>query len=249
MVAAIVVAAARKARSLSTSGAVCGFIVGTICVAAAWSRGILLLLFFVTSSILSRLGQSRKIALSGGVVEKGGERDMWQVLANGGTYFVAALGSILVPSGMWYSLGAGALAAATADTWATEIGTYAGGVPISIVSGRRVPAGTSGGISLLGSLAGVAGALFIALSAALARWPISSAAILLGGIIGALSDSILGATLQVRRRCEKCANPTERQVHDCGATTVYAGGIKWLDNDVVNFLSTTLGAVVSLVAS
>ena len=199
--------------------------------------------------MLSRFGQSRKMALTGDVVEKGGERDMWQVLANGGTFFVAALGSIFMPSAMWYSLGAGALAAATADTWATEIGTYAGGVPISIVSGRRVPPGTSGGISLFGSLAGIAGALFIAFSAALAKWPVPLAAILLGGIAGALSDSILGATLQVRRRCEKCAKPTERKVHDCGATTVHAGGIRWLDNDVVNFLSTTFGAVVTLVAS
>jgi uncharacterized protein (TIGR00297 family) len=247
--AAIVVVVARRTRSLSRSGAVCGAVAGTISVAAAWSRGILLLLFFVTSSILSRFGQARKIALTGDVGEKGGKRDMWQVLANGGVYFVAALASLSVPSAVWYSIGAGALASATADTWATEIGTYAGGVPVSIVSGRRVPPGTSGGISIFGSLAGVAGALFIAVSVALAKWPVPVTATLLGGIVGALSDSILGATLQARRRCDACGKSTERLVHDCGAETVYGGGLAWLDNDVVNFLSTAFGALVTLLAS
>jgi uncharacterized protein (TIGR00297 family) len=236
-------------RSLSTSGAVCGFVVGTVTVAAAWSWGILLLLFFVTSSILSRFGQARKIDLTGDVVEKDGHRDMWQVLANGGAYFVAAIGALLVASPIPYALGAGALAAATADTWATEIGTYAGGVPVSIVSWQRVPPGTSGGISLFGSVAGVAGALFIAITAVLAKWPVPFAATILGGIAGALSDSILGATMQVRRRCDRCDKSTERRVHDCGSTTVYAGGVEWVDNDVVNFLSTSFGAMVAFLAT
>jgi uncharacterized protein (TIGR00297 family) len=224
-------------------------VVGTVTVAAGWSWGILLLLFFVTSSILSRFGHARKIALTRDVVEKDGERDMWQVLANGGVYFIAAIGALLFPSTIPYSLGAGALAAATADTWATEIGTYAGGVPASIISWRRVPPGTSGGISLFGSLAGIAGALFIAVSVTLAKWPVPFAAALLGGIAGALSDSILGGTIQVRRHCAACNRSTERQVHDCGTKTIHSGGIEWIDNDVVNFFSTTFGALVALLAS
>jgi uncharacterized protein (TIGR00297 family) len=227
----------------------CGFIVGTTTVAAGWSWGIMLLLFFVTSSMLSRFGQARKIALTADVVEKDGERDMWQVLATGGTYFLAALGALIAGSAVPFALGAGALAAATADTWATEVGTYTGGIPVSIVSGRPVPPGTSGGISLFGSLAGIGGALFIASSAAFAKWPVPLAATLLGGVAGALSDSILGATLQLRRRCDACGKSTERRVHDCGATTAYAGGIEWLDNDVVNFLSTSVGALVTLIIS
>jgi uncharacterized membrane protein len=112
-----------------------------------------------------------------------------------------------------------------------------------------VSPGTSGGISLFGTLAGIAGALFIAISAALAKWPVPLAAIVLGGIAGALSDSILGATLQVRRRCDACGKLTERQLHDCGSATVHSGGMVWMDNDVVNFLSTSVGALVTLVAS
>jgi uncharacterized membrane protein len=38
-------------------------------------------------------------------------------------------------------------------------------------------------------------------------------------------------------------------VHDCGSTTVYAGGVEWVDNDVVNFLSTSFGAMVAFLAT
>ena len=243
VVAGTVVGAARLTRSLSPTGAVAGVIAGTLAVAAGWSWGVLLLSLFVTASALSKLGARRKAELIGPVVEKDAERDAWQVLANGGVYVGAALGFLLSPSPSWYAAGAGALAASAADTWATEVGTLAGGRPFSIVTGVRVPPGTSGGISLIGSLTGVAGALFIAAAATLAQWPVSFTAVALGGLAGALTDSLLGATLQARRWCEVCAKSTERQVHDCGAPTRHAGGLRGFDNDVVNLVCTTVGAI------
>jgi uncharacterized protein (TIGR00297 family) len=249
VLSAFVALAARRTHTLATSGAITGATVGTISIAAGWSWGVLLLSMFVSASALSRLGERKKAERVGAVVGKGGERDGGQVLANGGVFALAALGSLLAPSPIWYAMGAGALAASTADTWATEVGTLKSGDPISIISGRRVPPGTSGGITLVGTAAGVGGALFIGAVVALAYWPASFAAVALGGVAGALADSLLGATLQSRRWCDLCATATERLVHSCGTPTRHAGGLAGFDNDAVNAACSGVGALVALLLS
>jgi uncharacterized protein (TIGR00297 family) len=195
------------------------------------------------------VGERQKAERVGAIVEKSGERDAEQVLANGGVYAVAALGSLIGASPVWYAIGAGAIAASAADTWATEIGTLARTAPISIISGKRVAPGTSGGISLLGTVASVGGALFIGVIGALAGWPVPFTAIVLGGVAGALADSLLGATLQTRRWCDLCEVSTERAVHSCGAPTRHSGGLAGLNNDTVNALCSGVGALVTLVVS
>lgn len=236
-------------RALTASGAVAAVAVGTVAVAAGWSWGLLLLSFFVSSSALSQLGQRRKAAFAGTVIEPGAERNARQVLANGGVYALAALGSLVGSSPLWYAAGIGALAASTADTWATEIGTLFGGQPISITSGKPVPPGTSGGVTFVGTMAAIAGAVFIAAGASFANWPVPFAAVALGGIAGAQADSLLGATLQARRWCEVCAKSTERLVHSCGAPTLPAGGVAGFDNDAVNVFCSGVGALVALLVS
>jgi len=245
MLSILIVGGARQTRTLSTSGAIAGGIVGTLAIAAGWSWGVMLLSFFVPASALSKMGERRKTERVGPIVEKGGERDVRQVLANSGVFATAALGQLLVPAPVWHAIGAGALAAAAADTWATEVGTLAQTDPISIVSGKRVPAGTSGAITPIGSAACVAGALFIAVLATLARWPVAFAAVALGGVAGALADSLLGGTLQARRWCDVCAKATERVVHSCGTATRPAGGLAGFDNDTVNAVCSAVGALVA----
>lgn len=247
--AAIVALIARKSRTLSTSGAIAAAVVGTLALAAGSSWGILLMAHFAAASALSKLGEARKAARIDSIVEKGDLRDSMQVLANGGVYALAALAYVIFHSPRWYSVGIGALAASAADTWATEVGTLLGGEPASIVSGRRVAPGTSGGITPIGTLAGVLGALFVAAGAALATWPVPFAAAVLGGLAGALADSVLGATLQARRWCDVCAKLTERVVHSCGAPTRHVGGLSGFDNDAVNAVCSGVGALVALLLS
>jgi uncharacterized protein (TIGR00297 family) len=237
--------AARRARMLGSTGAIAAAIVGTISLSAGWSWGALLFSMFLSASALSRLGQRRKAERVGSTVEKGGERDATQVLANGGIFAAAALGSLLAPSPAWYAIGAGALAASAADTWATEVGTLVGGRPISIITGKRVPPGTSGGISFLGTAAAIGGALFIAVVAGLAGWPVPVTAVAIGGVAGALADSVLGATVQARRWCDRCDKPTERLVHSCGTPTRHVGGLVGFDNDAVNAVCSGVGALVA----
>jgi uncharacterized protein (TIGR00297 family) len=248
--AAILIAyAARRARSLSGSGAVAAIIIGTAAAAAGWNWAALLILYFASSTALSRLGRAEKERRTSTVVEKGGERDAAQVFANGFVFMLAAIGMAFKADVRWIALGAGALAASAADTWATEIGTLYGSRPRSILTGRPIAPGTSGGVSLAGTAASVAGALFIALVTQLGDatvprdhliWPVFVA-----GVAGSLADSLIGATLQSRRWCETCQCSTERHLHDCGSSTVARGGLALLNNDAVNFVSTVVGGLLA----
>jgi uncharacterized protein (TIGR00297 family) len=246
LAAGVIAIAARKFRALSSSGALTAVAMGTIAVAAGWSWGILLIAFFASVTVLSKFGEQRKTELLGAMVEKMDERDGWQVLANGGVFAIAALAHLIWNSPIPAAVGAGALAASAADTWATEIGTLSRGQPVSIISGGRVSAGTSGAVTLAGSIAAVAGALFIGALVTFASWPVTFAAVALGGVAGAVADSILGATAQCRRWCDRCGQSTERKVHDCGAATRTSGGFAWLDNDGVNALCCVVGALITL---
>jgi uncharacterized membrane protein len=116
-----------------------------------------------------------------------------------------------------------------------------------LVTGRRVPPGTSGGVTVAGTLGAVAGSAFIAACVVLLGWSHRVAfASLIGGIVGSTLDSVLGATVQTRRWCDRCNRGTERTVHDCGETTRRAGGVTWLDNDVVNVLSAAAGGLLAM---
>jgi uncharacterized protein (TIGR00297 family) len=193
------------------------------------------------------VGAAQKARRVDSIVAKGGRRDAVQVAANGGLFGMAALGTIATGDVRFAAIGIGALAAATADTWSTEIGTLGTALPRLITSGKPVPAGTSGGISLAGSLAALAGALAAAAGARLAEWSVSFMAVVAAGVSGAFVDSLLGATLQARRYCDECNKETERLVHGCGARTRHSAGIAWLDNDAVNFIATIAGGLVALV--
>ena len=244
--AAAIAIGARRAGSLSTSGALAAIALGTASFAAGWSWAIVLIAFFVASTALSRWREERKAERMGGIVAKGGRRDAVQVLANGGIFAACAALSLAIPWPGWTILAAGAIAASTADTWATEVGSLARTEPRSIVSWRPVPAGTSGGVSFQGTLAALAGAAFIALTTRIVGWPLAVVpAALAGGMAGTTADSLLGATLQSRRWCPPCAAHTERQVHRCGTGTSHAGGLPWLGNDAVNAIGGGVGALVA----
>jgi uncharacterized protein (TIGR00297 family) len=237
---------ARRARALSPSGALAATSIGTAAVAAGWAWGIVLVAYFVTSTALSRAGRAEKERRTAAIVAKGGERDAVQVLANGLIFALSAVAMIVHPAQLWLALGIGSLAASAADTWATEIGTLYGTSPRSILTGRRVVPGTSGGVSLVGFAAAIAGALFVSLVLWATRGDLRAVrAIAIGGVAGAVIDSVLGATVQCRRWCDACARETERLVHDCGRSTRAARGLRWLDNDAVNFVSSALGGVIA----
>jgi uncharacterized protein (TIGR00297 family) len=236
---------ARSVRALSRTGAIAALAVGTAAVIAGWAWAIVLIAFFVTSTALSRFKRAKREARIGRIVEKGDERDAFQVLANGGAFATGALVAAATGQASWTAAALGALAAAAADTWATEVGTLAGGMPRSVVSLKLLPPGSSGAITISGTLASLAGAAFIAGVAYLAGLRGALVAAFVGGVAGSLADSFVGATIQERRWCDGCSEPTERRTHSCGRATRVVGGVPGARNDFVNVVCTLVGAAVA----
>jgi len=243
VLAGIVAAGAWRARSLAPSGAVAAFVVGTIVFGwKGWPGAAVLFAFFLPSAILSRVGRTRKRAMLD--VGKQGARDAWQVLANGGVAALCALPlserfAPLLAAGF-----AGAFAAASADTWGTEIGTLARAAPRSILTFRPLATGMSGGITAAGTGATIAGAAAVAAVANVTHVaPFLPVAV--AGIAGATIDSILGASLQALRWCPSCETGCETNPHHCGTATSVRRGMGWLENDAVNLAATLTGAVVA----
>jgi uncharacterized protein (TIGR00297 family) len=244
-IASLIAGIAHRLRLLTASGAVAAAVTGAATVLAGWSWAILLLFFFTTSTALSRWRAVERDRLVTTLIEKQGPRDAVQVLANGGLFSLAALLSTRGDAFVWQAVAAGAIAAATSDTWSTEVGIVLGGKPRAILSGRQVAPGTSGGITMQGTMAALTGAFAAALLTTILRWPIPLHAVFVGGFAGSIFDSVLGATVQERRWCQNCNVQTERRTHSCGTSSVYRGGIRGCDNDVVNLMTTIAGAVIT----
>lgn len=252
--ALLVAGAAYLKRSLSFSGMIAAFVMGTIYVGAgnAFWFGILLL-FFVSSSLLSKLHHDNKVELEL-TYDKTGTRDAGQVFANGGMGMLLVLLNAIYPLELWGFLFIGVMATVTSDTWATEIGTLAKKPPRSVLTGRILPAGTSGGVSLPGTLAAAAGGALIGAASWLLRtasgmearpFLLLTLAGLIGGLAGAFADSFLGATVQRMNRCTVCGREVEASRH-CGRPTVFARGWRWMDNDAVNAISSVIGGAAAL---
>ncbi len=240
---------AYRAKALDRSGAWAALVVGGVIFAmGGWAWACLLMVFFVSSSALSRAFARRKRALSE-KFSKGHRRDWAQVAANGvlATIFAALHAWLPQASWLWVAFG-GALAAVNADTWATEIGVLAQSTPRHVLTGRAVPRGTSGGVSGLGFAAALAGAALIGGCAWIGHATGKAfAAIALGGWLGALLDSVLGATVQAIYYCPQCDKETEHTpTHTCGTPTLWRRGWRWMNNDMVNFLASLVGAVVAV---
>jgi uncharacterized protein (TIGR00297 family) len=244
----IVVLPSYRANFLTPSGSAAAFILACIIFGfGGWKWTTPILTFFIFSSMLSKLGRSK----TDSIFEKGSRRDYAQVLANGGIAGTLMVAYILFPASIFYSAYLGSLAAATADTWSTEIGMRARQQPRLISNFQQVPAGTSGGITPAGIAGGAVGAFILAISGSF-FFNSSILWILLivtfTGIVGSLLDSLMGATVQIQFKCRICGNITEKRKHCGNNLTEIASGINWMNNDMVNFFNTLAGALISLLA-
>ncbi len=250
---------AYRRHSLSRSGVAGTIVAGTTTLGmGGWSWGFSLIFFFVTSSFLSHFREREKARTAADKFSKGSQRDWLQVAANGGVATALALGHGVTTSPTLRSLAqagyAGALATANADTWATELGVLSPHAPRLITTGQKTTPGTSGGVTLLGTAAAAAGSLSLGLffwliqrerRANLALPFIAFAS----GLSGSLLDSVLGATVQAMYYCPTCNKETERRVHSCGTRTQPLRGLPWMNNDVVNLLTTLFGAIAAIIIS
>jgi len=237
-----------RRQALTRSGWLGAVITGTsIFGFGGLDLGMLLIAFFVSSSFLTRYKESAK-SETAETFAKGGPRDLGQALANGG---VAALVAILfaasAESGLLLTAFVGAMAEANADTWATELGILAKQKPRLITNGSNVAPGTSGGVTWLGTAAALGAAALIGGLAALFRgdWRL----LLIGaiaGLAGSVFDSLLGATVQSMYFSDGRGKETEKPIDPDGTPNRHLRGWKWMSNDVVNLLSTIVGALAAM---
>ncbi|MEZ4714167.1 MAG: DUF92 domain-containing protein [Caldilineaceae bacterium] len=244
----IIVLLARRRGWLSRSGAAGAVLVGTLVFGlGGWAWGTPLIAFFISSSLLSRLRSPHKTRAAQHY-DKSHARDLMQVLANGGAGSLAALGNLIWPSPLWYAFFMGAMATVNADTWATELGALNRQPPRLITTGKLVAAGTSGGISVIGTLAALAGALFIGAVAGLFDQRQFGNYIWVGGssgLIGALCDSMLGATVQCIYFDDELAQETEKSQR-AGQPLRPVRGWPWMTNDMVNLGASIVGGLIGL---
>ncbi|HOU13968.1 MAG TPA: DUF92 domain-containing protein [Anaerolineae bacterium] len=263
--------AAYKREALSVSGVAGAILTGTaIFGLGGWPWGLLLITFFVLSSLLSKYKEATKETLAEKFA-KGSRRDLAQALANGGAGALIAIAHWLTGQPLLWFAFVGAMATVNADTWATELGVLSKRPPRLITTGKPVDVGTSGGISLPGTLAtlaggaviGVAGALFLYLDSLIRYTPrillhpescilrpanctLLPVIAALAGLAGSLFDSLLGATVQAIYYSTSREKETEKVIDPDGTPNTLLRGWRWLNNDWVNFISSVIGAAVAV---
>lgn len=259
-----------RKKSLDLSGAIAGFLVLSIHIAAGFSYGILILVFFFTSSKLTKFGVEKKKMVDADFKESG-QRNWMQVMCNS-AIATALVVSVGVMTG-WQDrcldtkdsvritclIGGiiGHYACCNGDTWSSEYGVLSNASPRLITSFKKVPKGTNGAVTVDGLLAAVAAGTVIGLayyllglattlcSPSLARRqlliiPVSATA----GLFGSLIDSLLGATIQFSGYCKL----RKKVVGKPGPTVKCITGMDILDNNGVNFVSILITTLLTATA-
>ncbi len=186
------------ARVVDSGGALAGLLLATVLYTyAAWTGLVLLGGLMVIGTAVTRVGHARKEGL--GVAEgRGGRRGIGSVVSNSGAGTAFAFLAVATPYSEAFSIAmVAAFATALFDTTATEFGQAFGRRPVLVTTWRTVPEGTTGGVSLIGTLAGFGGAAVLAG----VGWAVGlvggagALAVILGAFFGSTLESFLGAIM------------------------------------------------------
>jgi uncharacterized protein (TIGR00297 family) len=215
-----------KIRGVSISGAIAG---GFICFILILGNGIAAFAGLVTVFVLAwastRVGYRKKLQL--GTAEKKTGRKASQVFANLSVAAGCALLHLVRPKFLFhgnemFSLGmVTAFSEAAADTVSSELGQLQNHARL-ITTCQKVPAGTDGGVSPSGTLAGISAAILVSVVCFVLQLVSVHGAVLAAAaaMIGMLADSLLGALFERRRL---------------------------LNNDAVNFLGTLSATSLAII--
>ena len=199
-------------KALDLFGSIFMIIMGIIIIFTAGANWLMLIFIFLFLGLIStKYKHQYKTEI--GVYE--GTRSLKNVISNGIVPFVmAAFGN--------YGGFIGSIATATADTLASEVGVVK--QPRLITTLKKVPPGTDGGISFVGTAAGIIGAGIIGVAAyVLGIFPDPYTTLkisIIAGTVGCFVDSILGAVLERRN---------------------------YISNEYVNLIATITGAALGII--
>src|ERR671926_1209755 len=182
----------------------------------------LILIFFITGSLFTKYKYKQKQNME--LAENNGGARSWKsVVANGAPAAAFAIFYYLSHNNPIFTLFfTGSVSFALSDTVATEIGLLSKSKPRSIVTGKKIDTGQSGGITIQGEIAALIGSL----------------------LIGSI-DSIFGATIQAKYKCLNCKKYLEKMTIHCNLPVVQERGISIVDNNIVNLLAAFIGGLIS----
>ena len=213
---------AATAPAAAMGGLICLHVLMRQELGVPWDRTAMpaLLALFLLTFAATKFGRVRKEAM--GIAEGRKGRRASQVLANLGVAGLFAAGGAAgsVASRAMLAACIAALAEATADTVSSEVGqalagTRWGQTTLLITTGRPVPAGTDGGVTIAGSASGALAAAVLVMLSPFAHSAKLALCVFVAGCAGLIFDSFLGATVERRG---------------------------WLGNDLVNLASTVFAA-------
>lgn len=235
-----------KKRSVTVSGLMSMLVISSYFIGNN-GIGALSILFamFATATLLTKFKHEYKAQLTDKVLKKHGPRDAIQALCNLGIALLCFILYTYTHNAVFQLALVCSVAASNADSWASEIGILSKQHPVLLTNFKTCKPGISGGITLLGTLAGISGSIFIALISVALKPMLSLelstihlfSIVSIAGISGLFVDSILGATLQIVYK-----DAQEQETENVLWGTTKSRGIPGFNNDWVNFTSTCIVA-------
>jgi len=234
-----------KFKLLTISGTITTFILALLIYTfGTWQWTLPIVTFFVLSSLLSKFRKKRNKEVEV-YFEKSEQRDYLQVLANGGAACLLVIFYYFFEYELLYLFYVSIVASACADTWATEAGTLMKTRTIDILTLKKINQGVSGGVSLPGTMASIAGAVVIAAVSSFWFDKTNFLIVTFAGFAGSIADSFYGSLFQAQYECRVCKKVTEKKNH-CNEDAVLIKGKRWLNNDTVNFGAGVSGGLFSV---
>lgn len=246
----LIIAFAYRKRALTFGGIIAAIAVDVAVSVALGNFGFVTLITFFAISIgvdkFKKHYEKSKQKSAEQIEKKNDCRDSVQVLANGLAASVCAALYFFTNNFVFIVGFVAALAEACADTVASGVGIFAKRV-FDVFKMQECEKGLSGGMSLIGTLSSLVAALAVSLVAfAFGTIDITVALLVTAAaFLGAIFDSLLGSLFQVKYRCSVCSKIIEKEEH-CGAKTEKYSGIRFVNNDFVNFASNIFAAIIAI---
>ena len=236
-------------KALTDAGTIMGWILSIVITFSLGIRGFtILLMTFVGTLVAGKIKHQKRDKIIKDINQKPGKRDFVQVFVNVGIGSLAASLFYITKDDIYVIVYACVMASSLADSMASEFGVLSKKNPIDICTFKRSARGISGGVSILGLCSSLLGSLVIGVTFYVMNgFNLFDLLFITGmGFMGALIDSIFGSLVQVKYKCAVCGKKTEKKEH-CNKKTIYSRGIKFVNNDVVNFLNNLSVFVLSLI--
>lgn len=206
---------------------------------------LILVSVFLSTLIASKIKKEKRKKINSDTIEKDGKKDIFQIIANVGLGTLSIILYAINKNSIFLGSYAAIMAESISDSLASDIGVLSRRKPFNILTFKKSEPGLSGNVSVLGLCSSFVGSLLIGFIHFIFNNSFWGLIITVSGFLGALLDSYLGALFQVKYKCCKCDKITEKKQH-CGENTIHYRGVRFINNDMVNFLGNLFAFLFAL---